>query len=225
MDKSDQIKLRFDAMPRQTFRAFEYLSKQVWLKDAAWYLAGGTALALHVGYRRSVDLDFFTESEKVDNQKLLKNLEGKNWETKSSTEGTIYGNLFDASVSFISYPFFIPKLPMLKYGSIKILSDEDIAVMKTVAISQRGTKRDFFDLYFCANNILPLEEIIRRLKKQYPKVAHNYQHIMKSLVYFTDAEDDPQPDLLIDLDWKKVKAYFEKEIPELTKKLLNLKGV
>jgi hypothetical protein len=59
-------------MPKNTLRAFEYLSKQRWLADSGWYLAGGTALALQVGYRKSVDLDFFTQKEEFDNEKLLK---------------------------------------------------------------------------------------------------------------------------------------------------------
>lgn len=216
------MKLHLDAMPEQTLRAFEFLSKQNWLADSNWYLAGGTALALQVGYRRSVDLDFFTEKKKFDNKKLLENIESENWKTKSSSEDTIYGELFAASVSFISYPFFVPKLPLIKYGRVGILDARDIAVMKVVALSQRGKKRDFFDLYFCANNVVGLEEIITNLKTQYPSVAHNYQHILKSLIYFADAEDDPEPDLLVDLDWKTVKKYFETEIPALTKKLLKI---
>lgn len=222
MVKSSKIDLRFDAMPEQTLRAFECLSKQNWLEDSGWYLAGGTALALQVGYRRSVDLDFFIKEKEIDNEKIIKNIENKDWRIKINKEGTIYGELFGSNVSFISYPFFVPKLQPLKYGSINILDAKDIAVMKAIALSQRGKKRDFFDLYFCANNIIGLEEIITSLKGQYPSVAHNYQHILKSLVYFADAEDDPEPDLLIDLDWATVKKYFEKEIPALTKKLLKI---
>jgi len=222
MDEGYKIELNFNAMPEQTLKAFKYLARQDWLADSDWYLAGGTALALQVGFRRSVDLDFFTRKKKFDNEKLLKSFKSKNWQTKSSSEDTIYGELLGASVSFISYPFFIPKLPLLRSGSIRILDAKDIAVMKAIALNQRGKKRDFFDLYFCANNIVGLEEIITNLKPQYPSVAHNYQHILKSLIYFADAENDPEPDLLVDLDWKTVKAYFEKEIPALTKKLLKI---
>lgn len=222
MDKGNKTELIQSAMPKQTLRAFEFLSKQLWVGDNGWYLAGGTALALQVGYRRSVDLDFFIRKKKFDNTKLLENIDRKNWQTKLSSEDTIIGVLFDASVSFISYPFFVPKLRPIKHGSINILDARDIAVMKAIALSQRGKKRDFFDLYYCANNIVSLEKIITNLREQYPSVAHNYQHILKSLIYFADAEDDPEPDLLIDLNWETVKRYFEKEIPLLTKKLLKI---
>ena len=182
-------------------------------------------MALQVGYRQSVDLDFFTESKsgKIDNTKILEYLKSSGeWFTDVDSEGTIYGELQKAKISFIAYPFFSPAQPFVRYGTINILNKEDIAVMKVVAISQRGRKRDFFDLYYCANNILPLEEIMIRLKIQYPSVAHDYYHILKSLIYFADAESDPEPNLLIDLDWKTVKKYFEKEIPALTKKLLRI---
>ncbi|MCX6810562.1 MAG: nucleotidyl transferase AbiEii/AbiGii toxin family protein [Candidatus Berkelbacteria bacterium] len=220
---SKKIAWCLDVLPPKTASAFEYLAKENWLKNSTWYLAGGTALALQVGYRRSVDLDFFTVEKEINNEILLQKLKaGGNFVTDVDKEGTIYGELLNAKISFISYPFFQPVLPFLNYGAVNILRKEDIAVMKVVAISQRGTKRDFFDLYYCIQNIISLEEIFVRLKKQYPNVAHDYYHIIKSLFYFADAEDDPEPDLLIDLDWKTVKKYFEKEIPILTKKLLGL---
>jgi hypothetical protein len=222
MDKGSKMKLKFDAMPKQTLKAFEYFSNQKWLADSTWYLAGGTGLALQIGFRRSVDLDFFTGEKEIDNAKLLREIGSKDWRTKINKEGTVYGELFSASCSFILYPFFVPKEPLIKYRSISILAAEDIAVMKVIALSQRGKKRDFFDLYYCANNVINLEQIFINLREQYPSVAHNYQHILKSLVYFTDAESDPEPDLLVKLDWKTVKDYFNKEIPALTKKLLNI---
>jgi len=98
----------------------------------------------------------------------------------------------------------------------------DVAVMKIIAISQRGKKRDFFDLYWCAKNIESLQAIIERLPAQYPSVAHNYHHILKSLVYFEDAESDPDPVIFFKADWKEVKNFFSKEIPIITKNLLKL---
>lgn len=62
-------------------------------------------------------------------------------------KNTVYGELFSAKISFIAYPFFVPKQKVAEYGSVRILSPLDISVMKIVAISQRGRKRDFFDLY------------------------------------------------------------------------------
>jgi len=219
----ERINSNSNILPRKTKKAFLFLSEQTWLDESIWYLAGGTALALQVKQRKSVDLDFFTMEKNFDLDSVLSNFSNNNdWQTNLERDNTIFGELFGAKVSFIAYPFFIPKQNFIKYGAIKILHSLDIAVMKIIAISQRGKKRDFFDLYWCAKNIEPLEKLIRRLKDQYPSVAHDYHHILKSLVYFKDAESDPNPELNFSANWKEVKKFFEKEIPVITQKIINL---
>jgi len=216
-----QIDSNFKILPPETKRAFIFLSEQSWLGAGGWYLAGGTALALQAGNRQSVDLDFFTREKDFDKSELLDNFLGnKNWVTAVNRKNTIYGELFKAKVSFIAYPFFTPKQEFIKYGSIKILQPLDSAIMKIIAISQRGRKRDFFDLYWCAKNIEPLENLVKRIKIQYPFVAHDYHHILKSLIYFADAESDPEPEIFFEASWKEVKKYFKKEILDITNKII-----
>ena len=210
-------------IPLETKKAFLFLATQSWLTDSTWYLAGGTALALQVGNRKSVDLDFFTTDRDFDGRKLLANFIGnQDWQTDVEEKNTIYGTFCGAKVSFIAYPFFIPKQDFIQYGRVKILQPIDIAVMKVVAVSQRGRKRDFFDLYWCSNNIEPLNNLVRRLKEQYPSVAHDYNHIFLSLVYFEDAESDPKPEIYFGVDWEDVKNFFETKIPQITKELIGL---
>jgi len=207
----------------ETQKAFDFLAGQEWLKNDSWYLAGGTALALQAGHRKSYDLDFFNKEASFESEELIKKFLGnKKWETTIRKENTIYGKLFGAKVSFIAYPFFVPDAKFIRFDAISILSALDIAVMKIIAISQRGRKRDFFDLYWCAKNIEPLEQTIRRLKKQYPTVAHDYHHILKSLAYFNDAEIDPDPEINFQASWKTVKQYFQAEIPKITKQIIGL---
>lgn len=211
----------YDILPRKTKKALDFLSSEKWLGKSKWYLAGGTALALQAGNRKSLDLDFFTEKADFGNKDLLKHFRDNNdWQVQINRKNTIYGELFGAKVSFISYPFFIPKQEFIRHGTIRALQPLDIAVMKIIAISQRGRKRDFFDLYWCAKNIEPLENIIRKLPAQYPSVAHNYHHILKALVYFEDAESDPEPEIYFDANWKKVKSFFRKEIPIIANKVI-----
>lgn len=211
----------YETLPRRTKKALVFLSEEKWLKESEWYLAGGTALALSTGHRKSLDLDFFTENKDFDKEELLGNFfNNHNWALSVNRKNTIYGELFKAKVSFIAYPFFIPKQEPIWHGSIKVLRPKDIAVMKITAISQRGRKRDFFDLYWCAKNIEPMEDIIKRLPVQYPAVAHDYHHILKSLVYFEDAESDPEPEINFDANWKKVKNFFIKEIPIIADKVI-----
>ncbi|MBI4089042.1 nucleotidyl transferase AbiEii/AbiGii toxin family protein [Candidatus Kaiserbacteria bacterium] len=193
----------------------------MWLADSPWYLAGGTALTLVAGHRVSVDLDFFT-SEKTFPVASIVSRMPSGWETDIAREDTIYGRMHGAQVSFISYPFFIPRMPMRQYGSIAVLAPADIAVMKIVAISQRGRKRDFVDLFWYATHYEPLKDILLRLPDQYPLIAHDYHHILKSLLYFTDAEEDPMPRLLFDGNWNEMKQYFRREVPPAARSFLHL---
>ena len=218
---AQKLNWHYETLPPRTKKALDFLSKKDWLKASKWYLAGRTALALQAGNRKSFDLDFFTEGKDFDEKKLLAYfVDDKFWVTSVEEKNTIYGEFFGSKVSFIAYPFFIHKQEMLWHGTIRVLQPIDIAVMKIIAISQRGRKRDFFDLYWCANNIELLKNIIKRLKVQYPLVAHNYHHILKSLVYFEDAESDPDPEIYFDANWKKIKSFFTKEIPIIAHKIM-----
>lgn len=207
-------------LPKPTLRALDYFKDKEWLLKNGWYLAGGTALALQVGHRVSVDLDFFTQAKTFLPQEVVREIAPDVWESEILKEATVYGKVEGAKVSFIAYPFFVPVEPYLFYEKLPILDKRDIAVMKVIAISQRGRKRDFLDLYWITKNSEPLSEILPRLKAQYPAVAHDYQHILKSLMYFIDAEDDIMPELSFQTDWKEVKKFFNHEVPALARKLI-----
>ncbi|OGG90036.1 hypothetical protein A3G12_01830 [Candidatus Kaiserbacteria bacterium RIFCSPLOWO2_12_FULL_54_10] len=209
-----------EVLPKETRQALEALEGVSWLKDSPWYLAGGTALALAIGHRASVDLDFFTPEGAFSIASMTERLSMPGWTTDILQENTIYGRLHGAQVSFIAYPFFIPRAPKRQYGNIAVLAPEDIAVMKVIAISQRGRKRDFVDLFWYCTHTEPLEVVLRRLPDQYPSVAHDYHHILKSLVYFADAEEDPMPDLHFKTDWKTVKRYFLHDVPKMMQSLV-----
>lgn len=215
MAASDQdISLKLEILPQSTHKAFEYLSHQSWLQDD-WYLAGGTALALQMKHRLSADLDFFTQKTDFDMESLINHVSSAEWTTTLREKGTLYGELFHTKISFIVYPYFIPKKEFLSFGDINILDKQDIAVMKIIAISQRGRKRDFIDLYWYTKNIEPLLDVMKRVEHQYPTIKHNYHHILKSLVYFDEAEQDPSPHLLVDISWEKVKSCFIALVPKL----------
>lgn len=212
--------LFFNTLPKATAKAFLRCSEINLFSSSGWYLAGGTALALQAGHRRSVDLDFFTKEKKINEKKIEEIIsEHGDWVTNSISTGTLYGEFLGAKTSFISYPFFTPNEPMRKQGAISILAPLDIAVMKIIAISQRGKKRDFFDLYWVCQNINSLSNIISKVSKQY-SVSQNPVHILKSLVYFEDAESDPEPEINFDANWKKVKNFFIKEIPIIADKVM-----
>lgn len=210
----------FNILPKATVRVFQKCAEVGLFSRGKWYLAGGTALALQVGHRLSVDLDFFTKRNGFNEKKIEESLSGHGkWVTTSLSTGTLYGEFTGAKMSFIAYPFFTPSEPMRKHGTVSILAPIDIAVMKIIAISQRGRKRDFFDLYWICKHTQPLRETIMRVHKQY-SIRQSFAHILKSLVYFGDAEGDPDPRLYFDADWGQVKKFFTKEIPVIAHKIM-----
>ena len=188
--------------------------------QSGWYLAGGTALALQAGHRKSVDLDFFTTLDTFDEGRVAESMSNAGeWKTASLSQGTLYGEFMSAKASFISYPSFSPADELIEVGSVSILTPSDIAAMKIIAVSQRGRKRDFFDLYWLSINVLPLGKSVDRAQRQY-SVRQNINHILKSLVYFDDAEDDPDPDTNFKVSWKQVKDFFAKEVRAIADKII-----
>jgi len=221
MDNTHQgITLSFSHIPATTQKALDLLSKQDWIGKNDWYLAGGTALTLQFDHRTSVDLDFFTQRKDFDAEFISTALFPYKWVITRTDKGTLYGELGGTKISFISYPYFVPKQPFITHGNIPILDARDIAVMKIIAISQRGKKRDFFDLYWYVTHREPLIDIINRVAVQYPNLEHNYHHIIKSLIFFEEADEDPDPQIFFDATWEKVKQYFLKIVPEVADKLL-----
>lgn len=205
----------------ETRRALDFLSTQEWM--SSWYLGGGTALALSAGHRVSLDLDFFSQQETFRPSEIMGHLgKLKEWVAEVVEEGTVRGEFLGTRLSFIANPQFHPKAPFLHYGTVRILQPRDIAVMKVIAITQRGTRRDFLDLYWYARNQESLFDVLERLPVQYPSVAHDYHHILKALTYFQDAENDPEPELFFSADWREVKRYFQIEVPRVTRLLVRL---
>lgn len=223
IEQIDSKKLFLDCLPAKTRRAFLFCNTLPLFNSAHWYLAGGTALALQVGHRQSLDLDFFnTQAAFLETAVEAEMLETKKWRTDHRERGTIFGELMGVKMSLIAYPFFVPSKRQLRCGTVRILAPSDIASMKIIAISQRGRKRDFMDLYWYCLNRETLPAVIKRALIQYPGQEHSVPHILKSLTYFEDAEEDPMPQLFFNATWRAVKQYFKKEVPQIASKILKL---
>ncbi len=181
-----------------------------------YYLAGGTALALQLGHRISVDLDFFSQ-EPIDTGKLKQELNdfGFKYKVNSESKGTLELLIDEVKVSFMEYQY-----PMLNefeiFGKYKLASVMDIACMKVTAISSRGSKKDFFDLWIILQKYTPLE-IFDAVRKKYQGVDYSTAHLLKSLTYFKDAENDPDPILLVKTNWKEVQKDITKKVNPIIK--------
>jgi len=181
---------------------------------APFYLAGGTAAALHLGHRISIDLDFFGP-EPFDSAQLAARLSDLGqFRLERLAENTLLGELQGLRVSFFHYRYPLITKPVSVLG-ISVTSLEDTAAMKLDAISQRGTRRDFIDLYFIAQSGLAVSEALQWYRRKYAGLNLNLVHLVKSLAYFADAETDPMPQMLVEVSWDKVKQFFEREARSL----------
>ncbi|MBU4224222.1 MAG: nucleotidyl transferase AbiEii/AbiGii toxin family protein [Chloroflexi bacterium] len=184
-----------------------------------FYLGGGTAVALHLGHRLSVDLDFFTPDH-FDVHYLENALqEMKTYRRERLAEDTLLGALEDLRISFFRYRYDLLEQPIEALGT-KILQLSDLAAMKIEAISQRNVKRDFIDLYCLARQtgITP-EKAIAYHRSKYAGLDVNLTHIVLSLGYFEEADADIMPSMLISISWEDVKKYFAQQSKELIRKL------
>jgi len=185
------------------------------LKDA--YLAGGTAAALQLGHRISVDFDFFTTKEFVPKVFSTELSKLGSFDEEQADKGTVIGEFEGIKFSLFIYKYPLV-LPPLKHFLLNIADIRDIAAMKIDAVATRGAKRDFIDLYFILKSGYGLNELLKFYDKKYGKLASNLIHIQKSLVFFNDAEPDEMPHMLKELAWEEVKKFFEEEVRKIAGK-------
>lgn len=174
------------------------------------YLGGGTAVALHLGHRRSNDLDFFTPTEFVEKQ----------WEQKLKIEldfklakrdwQTLIGDIKGVKFSLFGYKYKLIG-EFSKIYAVNIASLPDLSAMKLDTVLTRGTKRDLIDIYFLAQKF-GLIKLYEYYQKKYSNFEEREIMIKKALVYFEEAEADEMPEMLIALNWEEVKKYFRKNI-------------
>ncbi len=207
----------FKTLPTPAQRIFARLGREPSVRP--FYLAGGSACALQLGHRISVDLDFFTP-EMYEPAAFASRLEkiGKVTVQQQST-GTFVGLLAQTQISFFYYGYPLLQPPIVFRG-VRIASLLDIALMKITAISQRGRKRDFVDLYFiCKEEKIALNDLFKRMPEKYPSLSYPAYHLLRALTYFDDAEKDPAPKMLARLNWRQVKNFFEKQVRALMQEI------
>jgi predicted nucleotidyltransferase component of viral defense system len=179
-----------------------------------FYLAGGTAVALYLGHRVSVDLDFFGPNP-FDSSQLAANLADLGqFSLDRLANDTLLGELQGVKISFFRYRYPLIGEPTTALGA-RIASLQDLAAMKLDAISRRGTRRDFVDLYFIAKSGLPMADALQYYRQKFAGLNVNVIHVIKSLVYFADAEKDPMPVMLVKWSWDEVKRFFQREAKAL----------
>lgn len=175
------------------------------------YLAGGAALALHLGHRQSVDLDWFTPrtlrtDELAEDVRRL----GTPVTIQQNTEGTFLGAVAGVKVSVFRYRFPLLNAPVSIDGC-NVASIADLAAMKLLAVSQRAAKRDYVDVYAMLDSRrVTLPQMLEAFKAKYP--TGDVQAALRALAYHKDVDREPMPVMRAALTWAQVKAGLTKAI-------------
>lgn len=180
-----------------------------------YYLAGGTALALQIGHRISVDFDFFSKTD-IPKELLLKVKKiFRDAKIKiilnHSEQLTV--DIDGVNLTFVRYPF--PLIFKLKeYQGIKMLQVPEIAATKAYTLGQRATYKDYVDLYFIINeNSCTLPGIIKIAQKKY-KQEFNPRLFLEQLIYLEDVEDVGIEFLRKKVTRKELQKFFEQKVSQ-----------
>ena len=182
-------------------------------RAAGFYLAGGTAVAIRLGHRRSVDFDWFTDASIPDPLALARTLAsaGLNLQVLDTPPHTLHAEADSVRVSFLSYPY--PKLrPLVHWPAFgcDLASLEDLACMKLAAISQRGARRDFVDIDALLSAGLDLGALLAAYREKYS--VRDVGHLLAALAFFDDADKEAEPILLRDANWDELKKRLRARV-------------
>lgn len=180
-------------------------------------LAGGTNLALRLGHRLSIDLDFFISSS-FRNSLVFQTITD---EFPTATllfeqNQTMMFSINGIKVDFIFYPFeWLHPFDLIE--KIRLVSIPDIVPMKLQALSNRFSKKDFWDIAFLLN-IFPLEKMMGLFRAKFPQIDSGF--IIHSLTAFDEAEGEPDPICIIPKTWMEVQEDLKKAVIQYTNQFL-----
>lgn len=183
-----------------------------------YYLAGGTAIALQIGHRISVDFDFFSDKNlPKDLFSKIKTKIPKNFSIKlsvnNSEELTFFVN--DTKVTFLYYPFSLVH-ELIKIDNMTMLSLKELAATKAYTIGRRGEYKDYIDIYFLLKDKhVKLKDLIKTAQKKY-QTDFNDRLFLEQLIYFDDI--DTNKIILLkerNLNSNNLKESFSEEIKKL----------
>lgn len=198
----------WESVPLSLQKIFHYIGRQSF--STRFYLAGGTALALQLGHRLSVDLDFFSADDEITpaSVKEITTILQKEF-TVSLVDAGLGGLLVGVEDSYVgfyhySYPLLVPTVEL---NNIVLAGLLDIGLMKMDAIAGRGSRKDFYDLYFIAQEI-PLDEILAQGAKKFPYVRQFDMMVLTACVDFAIADEQADVETALPVSWEDVKTYF-----------------
>jgi hypothetical protein len=181
----------------------------------SFYLAGGTALALQLGHRQSVDFDLFTDKKiTVSFLKKVENvLQGSITPlVNNKNELTIIAN--DTKITFLFYPFPVIN-DFVKFEGISLLGVAELGATKAYTIGRRGSLKDYIDLYtIVSTSHASLETIIELADKKFGN-SFNDRLFLEQLIYTDDLEDEPITFLATSISRSEIQNYFQSIIGKI----------
>ena len=164
-------------------------------------LVGGTALALHLGHRKSVDLDMFGTFDPIVSYRKL--LADAGHSVEGAENGTVQSlRVNNVKVDLVNYPY--PWLDAaIEEENIRLAGLRDIAAMKLSAVANRGRKKDFIDVARLLD-VFSLDQMLSLYKEKFSVSELSFP--LRGLMYFDDAEEDPMPEMFdSNFTWENVK--------------------
>ena len=203
--------LQFKTIATTTLELLRGLQQLKSLTDTR--LVGGTALALQYGHRISIDLDFFMFNTNQDFISIISEIKNAGYkiDIRKQTSKILIAMINDIKVDIVNYPY--PWIDSILYeDNIIMATDKDIAAMKLSAITNRGTKKDFIDLYFLLKKYT-LEELLTFYSLKYNDSSTFM--VLKSLTWFEDAEIEAAPRILDQsFNWETAKSTILNQVKQ-----------
>jgi hypothetical protein len=200
----EPMKYFSDGLSQKQISVLRSLGTQ--MSSKGFYLAGGTALAIHLSHRISVDLDWFTPHSFADGMILAQSLRNSNvdLDIEQVSPGTLHGSVKGMRVTFLQYQYPLLK-PIEQWNemSCPLASLEDLACMKLSAIAQRGARKDFCDIYALGKKAFSLSQMLNFYQKKFS--MRDIGSVLYGLVYFDDAESERMPRMLWDVKWREIR--------------------
>lgn len=161
-----------------------------------YYLVGGTAIALYIGHRRSIDYDLFKYSA-LNRKKNIDKIQAQGYKPIVSWNVADQMNLIvnEVKLTFYQYPFQINANNVFD-GIVRIPDLLDLAAMKAYALGRRSKWKDYVDLYFLLSNKFSLNEISDRASSIYGDLFSD-KLFRSQLSYFEDVDYSEEVEYLI----------------------------
>jgi len=209
------------ALTPEARQAFEKAASLPFI--AQFYLAGGSGLALHLGHRFSIDLDFFSpDADAVgpDVRSVLREtLHDPTLSISHDKDATFVATWRGVGISFFRLHLYpLVQQPLLA-ESVPVATVEEIGAMKLAAIIGRGTRKDLVDLYYVLQQV-PIERLFEVAVVKYARVRTFAISATCALAYFEDAEALPMPLMIDRTPWATMKRFLERQALEAGRKHL-----